>query len=341
MSRKLQLLFFVVGVGVLVWMVAHIGVARLVADFGRAGWLIVPIVLSWAPAYALFTWTWMIVMADEPNRPPFLDAFAITVSGFAINWVTPLVAIGGEPFKVAAAASWIGTRRAAGSIILFTMIHALSNLVIWLVAALIGIWVFRGDPEVAGPLVLLSILFGGLIWLVMAGHQKGYLGRILSVMHKLPLLRRLARTIEPKRDTLLALDEQIVDFYHARPLRFFAAVGIDLAGRAIAMLEFWFILLALGIDAGYLTAFLIGNFSSFVVLLFFFMPFAVGSKEGSLFLVTRLLGMSSGVAVFTAMASRLRELTWIAIGFALMWVAGRGPRRPRELTAGDVVTEET
>ncbi len=329
MSRKLQLLFFAIGLAGLVWMIAHIGPGRLAADFRQAGWLIIPIVLSWAPAYAMFTWTWMIVMADEPNRPPFPRAFAITVAGFAINWVTPVVAMGGEPFKVAATAPWIGTRRATGSIILFTMIHALSNLVFWLIASLIGLYVFRRNPEVVGPLILLALLFAGLIWLVMAGHQKGYLERILSGMHRVPLVRRLARVIEPRRTTLMELDEQIVSFYHARPLRFFAAVGVDLAGRALAVFEYVFILHAIGIDASYLTAFLINNFSSFVVVLFFFMPFAVGSKEGSLYLVLRLLGMGAGVGVFTAMASRLRELVWIGIGFALMWVAGGGVRRLR------------
>ena len=65
------------------------------------------------------------------------------------------------------------------------------------------------------------------------------------------------------------------------------------------------------------TAFLIGGFSSLMVNLFFFMPFNVGSKEGGLYVIFAALGLSPRLGVAAAVLSRLRELSWIAIGLLL------------------------
>src|SRR2546428_13447979 len=81
---------------------------------------------------------WWLMMADEPGRPPFWRTYAITVSGFALNFVTPMVNVGGEPFKIAAASPWLGVRRAAGSVIAFQMLPTLGMVVSWLTAQALG-----------------------------------------------------------------------------------------------------------------------------------------------------------------------------------------------------------
>jgi hypothetical protein len=70
-------------------------------------------------------------------------------------------------------------------------------------------------------------------------------------------------------------------------------------------------------------AFLIGGFSSLVVNLFFFMPFNVGSKEGGLYVIFAALGLPAHLGIAAAVISRIRELTWIAIGLILVLMARR------------------
>lgn len=337
MTRKLQLALFALGAGVFAYLVYHIGPHTLAANARETGWWVVPVVLVFAPAYACYALSWYIIMADEPNRPPFWRAFAITVSGFAMNYVTPVVSMGGEPFKIAAATPWLGRRRATGSIILFTMLHSLSNLLIWLTAVVAGFFVFRENGAVRVALGLTSLLLGALLLLLFAAHQRGFLERILHGMHALPLLRRVATRLEPKRDAIIALDEQITDFYHRSPRRFFAALGVDYLGRCVSMLEFWLILHSLGLSAGYLTAFLVGNFSSLIINALFFMPFGVGSKEGGLFFILQLFGLDPHVGVYAAIVSRLREISWLAIGFVMIWLAGT---RARAAASTDAETIE-
>ena len=98
MSRKLQLLLFVGGSAIFAYLVTRIGVARLLADAVRTGWLFVPIVLLYGVVCACNAGAWWLSMADEASRPPFWRAYAITVAGFSLNFITPMVNVGGEPF---------------------------------------------------------------------------------------------------------------------------------------------------------------------------------------------------------------------------------------------------
>src|SRR5207237_626255 len=107
-SRKLQLLLFVGGSAIFGYLVTRIGVARLLADTVRTGWLFVPIVLLYGVVCACNAGAWWLSMADEASRPPFWRAYAITVAGFSLNFITPMVNVGGEPFKIAAVAPWLG-----------------------------------------------------------------------------------------------------------------------------------------------------------------------------------------------------------------------------------------
>jgi len=55
----------------------------------------------------------------------------------------------------------------------------------------------------------------------------------------------------------------------------------------------------------------------------FMLPYELGAKEGSLYLLFRLVGVNPTLGVYAALVSRLRDLAWIGIGLVLIWVAGR------------------
>src|SRR2546428_9280500 len=99
-----------------------------------------------------------------------------------------------------------------------------------------------------------------------------------DVLHGLPLLKRLARALEPRRELLVQMDEQIAQFYHRDRRRFFAALGFEYLGRCIFMGEYWLIFLSVGVSAGYLTAYLVGGLSSLILNALFVVPFEVGTK---------------------------------------------------------------
>ena len=124
--------------------------------------------------------------------------------------------------------------------------------------------------------------------------------------------------LEPRREGLIEVDRQLIAFHRASPGRYYGALTLEYAARAFSMLEFFIIARGVGHPVTFGTAFLIGGFSSLVVNLFFFMPFNVGSKEGGLYVIFAALGLPPRLGVAASVLSRMRELTWIAIGLLLV-----------------------
>jgi len=309
MSRRVRLLLFAGGLALFAYLLSRIGLAALVAEAAKTGWVFIPILLLYGVVYVCNTAAWMLIMADEPRRPSFRRLYMVTMSGFALNFVTPMVNVGGEPFKIAAVAPWLTTRRAAGSVVIHNGLRVMSFLLSWLTAVLLGFVMLPSDPLTVGLLVLATLVCVTLAAVLLAAHRRGALARMLNVLHRIPLCGRLARALEPRREVLEQMDQQIAQFYHQHPGRFARALALEYLSRAVYMGEYFLIALSIG---------LIQN-------VFFVIPFEIGTKEGTLYLLFRMLGLTPQLGVYTAIVTRLRDLIWIGLGLLLVWSAGRSP----------------
>jgi hypothetical protein len=323
-SRRARLLLFACGAGLFCYLVSRIGVSALAADALRTGWVFLPILLLYGLVYACNAWAWMLILAGEPRRPSWWRLYAVTVAGSALNFVTPMLNVGGEPFKIAAVAPWLTTRRAAGSVIIHNGLRGLSFLLSWLTAIVLG-FVMLPRTALTDALLALAALAGiALTALLLAAHRRGGLARLLTVLHRIPVGARIARTLEPRRELLGQIDEQITQFYHRSPGRFARALALEYLSRCFFMGEYYLIAQSIALPVGYLAAYLIGGLASLIQNLLFVVPFEIGSKEGTLYLLFQMLGLDPRLGVYTAIVTRLRDLVWIGLGLLLVWSAGRG-----------------
>ncbi len=323
MSRRWQLAFFLVGAGLFTLLVRRIGPSEIVANATAVGWLFVPILGIYAVAYACNALAWRLTMTGEGPRPSFLQTYAITISYFALNFVTPVVNAGGEPFRIAAVTPWLGRRRAAGSAVIHRMLNALALLLTWLTALVLGLALLPHQlPIVLGILLAMAVV-SLLVFLLVAGHRRGVLERTLNLLHRVPLLDRVARAIEHRRQTLTEMDLQIADFYHTSPRRFVQAVGLEYLARSLSMVEYYLICVGVGIAISYPKAYLVGGLLSLIQNALFVVPFELGVKEGGLYLLFQLVGLDASAGVYTAIVSRARDIFWIGAGLLLLAAAGR------------------
>lgn len=320
MSRRIQLVLLAAGAALFAGLVHRIGAGQIIANASAVGWLFGPILLLYGIAYAGNTSAWRLTMGTDSPRPGFWRTYAMTVSGFSLNFVTPMVNAGGEPYRIAALAPWLGRRRAATSVVLHKMLNVLALLLVWISALLLALVMLPRVPAVIAPTALALGVVTLLAAIILTGHQRGGLQRTLDFFHRVPLLDRLARTLEPRRETLAEMDRQIVDFYHASPRRFWGALTLEYASRALWMVEYWLICYGVGIDVTFAQAFLIGGLSSLVQNAFFFVPYELGTKEGSLYALFDLAGLDPRAGVYTAIVSRARDMLWIAGGLGLLAV---------------------
>jgi uncharacterized membrane protein YbhN (UPF0104 family) len=137
-------------------------------------------------------------------------------------------------------------------------------------------------------------------------------------MGRVPLLRRVAARLEPKRTMLVELDQQITAFYHRHPGRFARAILLEYLGRCIFMVEIVLIVASLGSRIGYLTAFTIGGLEALAGNLLFVVPFEIGAREGSYLALFSLFGMDPQLGLYTSIVSRVRDFAWIGVGLFLM-----------------------
>src|SRR5258707_5768497 len=88
------------------------------------------------------------------------------------------------------------------------------------------------------------------------------------------------------------------------------------------MFEYVLMAWGVGLNITFAQAYVIGGLTSLIQNVIFVVPFEVGTKEGSLYLVFQLLGLDPALGAYTAIVSRLRDLVWIGGGVRLAWWSG-------------------
>lgn len=327
-SRKAQLLFFVVGAIALTVLIVRAGLDQLLHDVREAGWTVPAIVGVYGIVYVLNTIAWRLTMI-EPPQLDFGRAWTVNVAAFAMNYLTPFASIGGEPFKIVAASQWMGTRNATASVLNYRLVHIQAHLLVFLTGVGLAFLILPTGTIATSVLLVLAIVLVALASLLIAVHREGVIERLFDLMLRAPIVRSVARKLEPRRSALIDIDNQLIAFHRANPGRYYAALFTEYAARVFSMLEFFIIARGIGHPVNFGTAFLIGGFSSLVVNLFFFMPFNVGSKEGGLYAIFAALGLPSRLGVAAAVISRIRELSWILIGLLLVLASRRNAAEER------------
>jgi uncharacterized protein (TIRG00374 family) len=323
MSVRVRALLFLAGAIAFLVMVLQAGPRTIAASVVAAGWTLAAVIALYGVVQLCYAAAWQTVMGAEPVYPPFLRTFAVTVSTLALNFITPFLQAGGEPFRIASAAAWLGRRRAAGSVMLYTMLHALSSLLLWLSALGVALFVFPRRPLVMGTIAFLMLAVIVLGAAVFSGHHGGVLGRVLGLVARLPLVRRLSPRLERHRESLEEVDRQIMAFHRRAPGRFLAALLIDFLGRVIGVGEFWLICHAIGVPVTLVQSYLIGGLLALAINASFFVPFELGSRETALYFIYHFPGLAPELGVATSVVTRVRELAWVAIGVGRVWAGGR------------------
>lgn len=322
MSLKVRAALFVFGLLLAGLIIHHVGFQVLLDHLAAAGWLLAPAVGVWGLVFFANASGWWTLLGVERFRPGLARTWLISVTAIALNYVTPAAGFGGEAFRAAAIAPWIGGQRAIGSVVQYRLLYALAHMLFVLTALIPAIWLLPGTP-VAYALFGVTLLIGAVVaWFLIRRHQEGILEAGLDLLLAIPGIRRLARGMESRRPALRELDDQITTIYHEHPGRFWRAIAIEYLARYITAAELMVIFWGLGLGFRPGTAVVASALCTTIGNMFFFIPFELGAREGGLFLVFTLLGLSPEHGVFTAIVTRLRELTWILLGLALLWVSG-------------------
>ncbi len=349
MKQKYQNIFFLFGISVLALMVAQLNFAEVWDGIQRAGYWFFAVIGIWIFLYMMNTAAWYIILrstirenqyekqGENQGKNPgenqgknnlkkvnFWWLYKITISGFAINYATPMGLMGGEPYRIMALSPKVGTECASASVILYAMTHIFSHFWFWLLSVVLFIATRSIDIPMALILSGTTAFCSLAIWFFMKGYKKGIAVSCMNIMSHIPFVKRWSKGfVERNAEQLTDIDSKMAALHNQNPRTFVSAVLFELGCRVLSALEIYFVLLVVMPDADYISCILILAFTSLFANMFFFIPLQLGGREGGFLLSAHGLALSASHGIFVALIIRIRELIWTAIGLLLIQIDKR------------------
>lgn len=333
MKNRLRNIFLIVGFVAIVVMILTFKVSfvELWQDVCKAGYWLVAIIGLWGVLYAMNALAWKIILSGSGEvLVSFKRLYKLTITGFALNYATPVGLLGGEPYKIVEITPFVGVQRATSSVVLFAMMHIFAHFCFWITAimtyvvmAFLGLLPMDGLMTV---LLLLMTLFCSVgVYLFTRGYKTGLIVKLIRFLGHLPFLKGWAeRFQESHKEDLQKIDDQIAQLHSQNKRSFYASFMVEFVGRMLQSLEIYFMLRLFCIeDMGIIQlihSFLILAFTSLFANLLFFFPLQLGGREGGFAMSTAQMGMTNEIGLFISIICRVREIFWTAVGLLLIKV---------------------
>jgi putative membrane protein len=310
-----SLIATVLGVGLGVWVLLHIGVGAVASAALRIGWggfglfcasgLALFFILASAWRVLIPKGPWWAFLCGRMVRDSAAEVLPLTQFGGFVAGARAAVISGVSPALVA------GSMAVDVTTELFAQIAYVALGLLVLLARAPGT-VLVGSILSAGLLGTTLLLFGGSLFLLLQRHSVWLTERIAS--------QRFQNAIA-RMDAIVATLHAI----HRNPWRLVLSTAIHFAGWIAAAAATWFALLLIGarIDlVGVLAieSIVYGARSAAVIV-----PNAIGVQEGAYAVLAPVLGLPVELAVALSLIKRARDIA-IGIPVLLAWQAAEGHR---------------
>ena len=329
MKKRWQNIFFVFGVAAVVLMLLTFDadwnrVREVLSDAGI--WFPV-IVLLWGLIYLMNACSFGLIINDGTSRRvPFGKVFQLTVSGYALNYVTPLGLMGGEPYRILELSGFVGGRKASSAVILYSMMHICSHFCFWLSAVVLYVVLHFcvGSQYVLNAwmcvmLGVMSVVFVLVLWFFSLGYRHGFVVKVFGLLSHIPLVKKWAAGyLEKHRADLEDVDSQIAFLHTQRKAPFWWSLFLEYAARVVSCLEYWLLIGMLMPGFSFWDSILVMAFSSLFSNLIFFSPMQMGGYEGGMALAAGGIQVPGAYGLYTALVARLRQIVWTVIGIIVM-----------------------
>ena len=333
-KQRLNNLFFFIGVAAVVIMLFtfDISFAELWQHLCQAGYWLIPIIGIWVVIYAINAWAWIQTM-PRPLHVSFLRIYRLTITGYALNYATPVGGLGGEPYRIMELSKDIGTERATSSVILYAMMHFLAHFLLWfstifLYLGLAAIGDLPLTPVIGVAFAAIVVFCLAAFYVLSRGYKNGVAVTIFGWLSKIPGLKGWATRFQTSHaEQLRHVDEQIAALHQQDKRAFYSSLALEYLARIVQALEILFMLLLFGVDCGggfsgitltFLHSILILSLTTLLANLLGFLPMQLGVQEGGFVVSIAALGLSAALGIFVSIICRVREIIWRAIGILLM-----------------------
>lgn len=318
-SKTVNNVIFAVSFLLFLFILYRYGFGEFVANVQKVGFKLLPIIGVWLGVYVLNTCALRLVAGrDLAHRIGLGRLFALLVSSFSLNYITPFVALGGEVYKTNVLMEYTDAPRAASTVANYYSLHVLSHVLFWM----LGLVYFVFNVQMTGDLVQILLMIGvfivAMISLFYAIFYRNFLSGAVCFLARIIRPKSLGAKLRAAQPGVEKTAAQMKEFYVSRRGSFLLGVFAELLARLFSCVEIMIILSAIDIDMTFGQAMFFVGLSSLLLNLLFFIPLQMGSREGIFYMIMTTVGISSGVGVYISLITRIRELAWIFIGLMFL-----------------------
>lgn len=325
--KKFHLLSVCAGSALLLFLLWKIGIVQLWRQITTLGWGLLPLILMEGIVDILHAIGWHYCLSGSPRALPFMQVFKIRMAGFAINFLTPTAALGGEVTK----GTLLSRDHQGADAVCGVLIGKLSFAVAHLLFVSVGVLFVVSRIQLPRALWIAMAVGSGLLALGLTGfylvQKYGKLGTLIRGLVERNFGGKFLRRIESE---ISGVDGALQRFYREHPWSLSAAVCWHLAGFSVGILQTWFFLHLLARDDSLLVATAVWVLATWFDLLTFVMPSGIGVQEGTRVIAFKALGFDSITGMTYGVVLRLQQIFWAVFGllsYALLVVEGK-PKSP-------------
>ena len=281
------------GLFIFFWTLRSFGFAEIFKLLSRTGPAAI-LALFFYPFMSLWdVGAWRILFPRVPERRVhFFQLFWIRLAGEALNNVTPILDVGGEPLKVHLAVKRFRVPLAsvAASVVVARTSVMISEAVFLFLGTVFSFHLLTLPAlqrlTLSATLLVICLVFTGFLLL-------------------------------QKKGAFEKLNPEISRFYSSHGHRFWQAVALNGMGWVSGGVETWFFAHLLGLDLSLFASIVLESFLQLVRTGSFFIPMSLGAQEGGLAFFTQAMGYDPVSGLALSLLKRARQILWTVIGFAV------------------------
>ena len=138
--KRLHTLLLVLGAAFLLYLLWKTGIGELCRQVGMLGWGLVPFILCEGVAEFIHVAGWRYCLSGPHRSLSLLQLFRIRLAGYAINYLTPTAAMGGEVTKTALLASIDRGPEAVTGVLIGKVCFAFAHLLFVVIGSAVVLW---------------------------------------------------------------------------------------------------------------------------------------------------------------------------------------------------------
>ncbi len=312
--KRFRVLFLLLGFLLLGILIFRTDPQQIFSYLSMIGWrflLIIGVAFGWQFGNTI---AWGLAF-QRGERVRFRHLFVAKLGGDAINYITPLLGLGGEFVKPYLIRRHVSLSASFASIVITKTVQAMTGVIYALVGIGCALFFLNLSPSVWATTAGVVGAGGAiLLWLFIQQHRNPF-SSLLKVLIRLGVK---TGSLKDRLHSAAEMDAYIAAYYRKERMRLLAAVAIYCLSWTFGVLETWLIVHLLEAPISFGTAFFLTSLSSVISTAFFFVPGGVGVSEGGQVFLFGLLGLPPAMGLAVGIIKRIRKLVYVLAGLLLI-----------------------